>query len=116
MKTDTLPAVRGRYTENAPLGTMGWFRAGGNAELLYKPADLEDLQFFLQNVSPDVPVQTFGVMSNSIIRDGGVKGVVIRLGREFAEIEADGEVVTAGVGWQCCDGRCQSRYCRAGIL
>ena len=113
MKSDTLPAVRGRYTENAPLGEMGWFRAGGKAEVLYKPADLEDLQFFLQNVSPDVPVRIFGVMSNSIIRDGGVKGVVIRLGREFAEIEADGDVVTAGA--LALDGNVAMAAAKAGI-
>ena len=113
MKSDTLPAVRGRYTEDAPLGEMGWFRAGGKAEVLYKPADLEDLQFFLQNVSPYVPVRIFGVMSNSIIRDGGVKGVVIRLGREFAEIETDGEVVTAGA--LALDGNVAMAAAKAGI-
>lgn len=108
-----LPSVRGRYTENAPLGMTGWFKCGGTADVLFKPADLEDLQDFLRQTAPDrgadvaspvcyaggsgaVPVHVFGALSNTIIRDGGVPGVVIRLGREFAGIETDGETVTAG--------------------
>ncbi len=91
-----LPVVRGRYTENAPLGSMGWFKCGGVAEVLFKPADVDDLQNFLTNCPPEIPVQIFGALSNTIIRDGGLAGVTIRLGREFAGIEADGEFMKAG--------------------
>lgn len=96
LKAAELPAVRGRYTENAPLGAMGWFKCGGTAEILFKPADLEDLCDFLAACPKDIPVQVFGALSNTIIRDGGLPGVTIRLGREFAGIEVDGESVKAG--------------------
>ena len=76
-----LSKVRGRYTENAPLGAKGWFRCGGTAEVLFKPADLDDLQTFMRQCSADIPVYVFGALSNTIIRDGGLKGVTIRLGR-----------------------------------
>ena len=87
LKSVELPQVRGRYTEDAPLGSVGWFQAGGTAEILFKPADMDDLQFFLGNCPSHIPVTVLGVLSNTIIRDGGVGGVVIRLGREFAGIE-----------------------------
>jgi UDP-N-acetylmuramate dehydrogenase len=92
----SLPSIRGRYTENAPLGAVGWFKCGGSAEVLFKPADLQDLQDFLAASPKDVPIQVFGALSNSIIRDGGLPGVTIRLGREFAGIEADGDTVKVG--------------------
>ncbi len=82
-----LPQVRGRYSENAALGQVGWFRCGGTAEVLFKPADLEDLQKFLNECPAEIPVTVLGVMSNTIVRDGGIPGVVIRLGREFAQVE-----------------------------
>lgn len=88
---ERLPDVRGRYTPNAPLGAVGWFRAGGTAEILFKPADMEDLQKFLSECPADIPVTILGVLSNTIIRDGGVPGVTIRLGREFAGIEIKGD-------------------------
>lgn len=91
-----LPPVRGRYTENAPLGEVGWFKCGGRAEVQFKPADLEDLQSFLKNCPRDIPVHVFGALSNTIIRDGGLPGVTIRLGREFGGIEAHGHEVRAG--------------------
>ncbi len=90
LKADSLPIVRGRYTENAPLGAVGWFRTGGTAEVLFKPADRQDLMDFLAACPLSVPVTTLGVMSNTIVRDGGIPGVVIRLGRDFAEIDAEG--------------------------
>ena len=97
LKPQMLPTVRGRYTENAPLGAMGWFRTGGTAEVLFKPADRQDLMDFLAACPLDIPVTTLGVMSNTIVRDGGVPGVVVRLGRDFAEIEAEGAcMVRAG--------------------
>lgn len=87
LKQAGLPAIRGRYSENAALGSVGWFRAGGTAEVLFKPADLEDLQTFLSECPKEIPVTVLGVMSNTIVRDGGVPGVTIRLGREFAGAE-----------------------------
>lgn len=86
-KEGRFPSVRGRLTPDAPLGAVSWFRCGGTAEWLFKPADAEDLAGFLAESPADLPVTTLGVMSNCIIRDGGVRGVVIRLGREFAGIE-----------------------------
>lgn len=87
LSIDQLPTVRGRLTANASLGSVGWFRTGGTAEILFKPADEDDLKSFLRDCSRDIPVSVFGVLSNTIIRDGGVRGVVVRLGREFAGIE-----------------------------
>ena len=93
-----LPPVRGRLSENAPLGPTTWFRVGGPAEVMFKPADLEDLKGFLAGCPLETPVIVLGVASNLLIRDGGVPGVVIRLGREFAAIETEGDTVTAGAG------------------
>jgi UDP-N-acetylmuramate dehydrogenase len=95
--TDRLPLVRGRYTQNAPLGEVGWFAAGGTADVLYKPADADDLAHFFKNCPEEIPVTVVGVMSNIIVRDGGVRGVVIRLGREFNFIEhLDEATIRAG--------------------
>lgn len=79
-----LPSIRGRYTSNADLSKTNWFQVGGKAEVLFKPADIEDLQHFLQN-KPDCRITILGVGSNVIIRDGGIDGVVIKLGRGFTE-------------------------------
>lgn len=87
LNIDILPKIRGRYSENAALGSVGWFRTGGTAEIFFKPADLEDLQTFLSECPKEIPVTVLGVMSNTIVRDGGVPGVTIRLGREFAGAE-----------------------------
>lgn len=96
-KPDWLPPVRGRYTENAPLGEVGWFRAGGKADILFKPADREDLAAFLAACPAHIPVTAHGVLSNTIVRDGGVRGVVVRMGRDFAEVEAVDDIyVRAG--------------------
>ena len=72
-------AVRGRLTENAPLAPFTWFRVGGPAELLFQPADSDDLALFLEKLNPEVPVTVIGVGSNLLVRDGGIAGVVIRL-------------------------------------
>lgn len=93
---DRLPTVRGRYSEDAALHRITRFRVGGPAEVLFRPADGEDLAGFLAAAPDDVPVMALGVGSNLLVRDGGVEGVVIRLGRAFATIETDGERVTAG--------------------
>ena len=93
---ERLPPVRGRYRENAPLGRITWFRVGGPAEIMFRPADREDLIAFLGNKPADVAVTVIGVGSNLLVRDGGIPGVVLRLGRDFAEIAAEGHEVRCG--------------------
>ncbi len=88
---DRLPAVQGRYEENAALAKYTWFRVGGPAEVLFRPADVEDLRRFLAGTPADVPLTVIGVSSNLLVRDGGVGGVVLRLGRQFAEIQELGD-------------------------
>lgn len=97
---ERLPAVRGRLSPDAPLSKVTWFRVGGPAEVLFRPADRDDLSDFLARLPEDVPVTVIGVASNLLVRDGGVAGVVIRLARGFAEIAADPDsrTVTAGAG------------------
>ncbi|HEX7969510.1 MAG TPA: UDP-N-acetylmuramate dehydrogenase [Stellaceae bacterium] len=95
---ERLPPVRGRLTENVPLAPITWFRVGGAAEIMFRPADVEDLAGFLASKPADVPVTVIGVASNLLVRDGGVAGVVIRLGRGFVDIRIDGTSVEAGAG------------------
>lgn len=92
-----LPSIRGRYTEGAELSKLTWFRVGGPAEVLYKPADLEDLSFFLSHKSAEIPLLTMGVGSNLLIRDGGVSGVVVRL-QGFNNIVVQGNEIEVGAG------------------
>lgn len=91
-----LPDVRGRISEGSPLSKVTWFRVGGPADAMFKPADLADLQAFLAATPKDIPVTPIGVGSNLLVRDGGVAGVVLRLGGGFADISADGTEVEAG--------------------
>jgi len=93
-----LPPVRGRLSADAPLADITWFRVGGPAEVMFRPADRDDLMAFLRNKPAEVPVTVLGVGSNTLVRDGGVPGVVIRLGRGFVEITATGDEVEAGAG------------------
>jgi len=93
---DALPPVRGTYTPDAPLRDLVWFRVGGPAEVLFRPADTEDLASFLFAKSADTRVSIIGVGSNLLIRDGGIPGVVIRLPGGFGKITVDGLRVTAG--------------------
>lgn len=95
---DRLPRPRGRLTADAPLGPQTWFRAGGSAEVLFRPTDVEDLASFMAGLPSDVPVTVLGVGSNILVRDGGVKGVVIRLLRGFTGIAVEGHDVVAGAG------------------
>jgi UDP-N-acetylmuramate dehydrogenase len=88
---DRLPAVRGEISADASLASYTWFRVGGPAEVLFQPADRDDLLDFLAGLPAGVPVTVIGVGSNLLVRDGGVRGVVIRLGRPFAQIERAGE-------------------------
>jgi UDP-N-acetylmuramate dehydrogenase len=93
---EMLPKVRGTYTENAQLKDLVWFRAGGPAEILFRPADAGDLADFLAAKPHDLPVTIIGVGSNLLIRDGGVRGVVIRLPASFGRIAVDGIRVRVG--------------------
>ena len=87
-----MPELRGRLAANQPLAPFTWFRVGGPAQVLFSPADEADLAYFLKNLPADVPVTTIGLGSNLIVRDGGVEGVVIRLGgKAFGEIAAEGD-------------------------
>jgi UDP-N-acetylmuramate dehydrogenase len=85
--TAALPELRGRLKAEAALKDLTWFRAGGPAEVLYSPADEADLAYFLKHAPRDIPVTVIGLGSNLLVRDGGIEGVVIRLGRGFGEIE-----------------------------
>ncbi len=93
------PALRGKLTANAPLAPLVWFKAGGAAEWLFEPKDAEDLSLFLAGLAPDVSVMALGLGSNLIVRDGGVPGVVVRLGKAFAGIETlDATTLRCGGG------------------
>ncbi|MFL6786948.1 MAG: UDP-N-acetylmuramate dehydrogenase [Sphingomicrobium sp.] len=83
----SMPSVRGRLTHDAPLAPLVWFKSGGNAEWLFEPKDEEDLVSFLRELDPQVPLMALGLGSNLIVRDGGVPGVVVRLGKVFSRIE-----------------------------
>jgi UDP-N-acetylmuramate dehydrogenase len=112
---DSLPAVRGKLLRGEPLGPFTWLRVGGPAEVLFLPADGEDLADFLRALPGDVPVTVLGVGSNVIVRDGGVPGVVVRLaGRAFSKIEViEDHRIVAGVG--ALDGQVARAAAKAGI-
>ena len=111
---DALPAVRGKLLRDAPLGPFTWFRVGGAAEVLFLPADAEDLGQFLAGLPASVSVTVLGVGSNVIVRDGGVAGVVVRLaGRVFAGIEIAGDRIT--VGSAALDAAVARAAARAGL-
>src|SRR5579871_5438529 len=95
---DRLAKPRGRLAADAPLGAQTWFRTGGPAEVLFRPTDTEDLASFLKALPAEVPVTVLGVGSNLLVRDGGIKGVVIRLMRGFTGITVEGTEVVAGAG------------------
>ncbi|SLN19315.1 UDP-N-acetylmuramate dehydrogenase [Ruegeria meonggei] len=92
----TFPNPRGKLTENRSLNDLTWLRVGGQADYLFQPADKKDLQGFLRDLPEGVPVFPMGVGSNLIVRDGGLRAVVIRLGRGFNSISVGGNTVTAG--------------------
>jgi len=91
----TMPAVRGKLTPGAPLAPLVWFKSGGRAEWLFEPKDEDDLVHFLGDLDPAIPLMALGLGSNLIVRDGGVPGVVIRLGKAFATIERVDETTLA---------------------
>jgi UDP-N-acetylmuramate dehydrogenase len=112
--TDNLPAVRGKLLRDEPLGPFTWFRVGGPAEVLFLPADAEDLAAFLKALPAEVPLTILGVGSNVIVRDGGVPGVTIRLaGRAFASIKAEGTRLTVGAA--ALDAMVAREAAKAGI-
>ncbi len=92
--------LRGRLTQDAPLAKLVWFKAGGKADWLFEPADTEDLKLFLERLDGALPIMALGLGSNLIVRDGGVPGVVIKLGKPFADVEIDDEscIVSCGAG------------------
>lgn len=92
-----LPNLRGRLIANQSLSELTWFRVGGPAQALFMPEDENDLAYLLRNLPPDIPVSVLGAGSNTIVRDGGIEGVVVRLGRGFSEVTTDEQHrVTAG--------------------
>ncbi len=112
--TETLPDVRGTLTPDRPMADLSWLRVGGPAEYLFQPADIDDLRSFLAALPDDMPVFPIGVCSNLIIRDGGLRGVVIRLGRGFNGIEIlDGNRVRAGAA--ALDAHVARKAAQAGI-
>ncbi|GHF23161.1 UDP-N-acetylenolpyruvoylglucosamine reductase [Kordiimonas sediminis] len=93
-----LPEVHGRLAFDANLSRLSWFRTGGTADVLFEPADEADLIRFLRKLPSGTPITVIGVGSNLLVRDGGIRGVVIRLGRTFSDIRIRGTVVKAGAG------------------
>ena len=111
--TQTLPPVRGTLTTNRPLADLTWLRVGGPADWLFQPADEADLADFLGQLDPSIAVFPMGVGSNLIVRDGGIRAVVIRLGRGFNGIEIDGDSVTAGAA--ALDAHVAKKAAEAGL-
>lgn len=108
-----LPKVRGRYLFDVPLAPITWFRVGGPAQVTFKPADVEDLCFFLQNRPESLPFYVIGVGSNLLVRDGGIEGVVVRLGQGFTNIYVD--QTTIDVGAAVLDRNIAALSCEEGI-
>jgi UDP-N-acetylmuramate dehydrogenase len=113
---DQLPKVRGTLTADIPIARLTWFRVGGNAEILFEPADQEDLQAFLQALPQEIDVTVLGGASNLIIRDGGIAGVTIKLGRPFSKIDIDRTTVIAGAAAMDITVSRKARDCGVGGL
>jgi len=110
---DSLPRLAGRRQADAPLAPMTWFRVGGPAEALVRPSSAADLAAFLATLPHEVPVQVIGAASNTIVRDGGIPGVVIKLGRGFGAIEVQADGVIAGAA--CLDAVIAEHAAAAGL-
>jgi UDP-N-acetylmuramate dehydrogenase len=93
-----MPRLRGALSNHAPLAQLSWFKTGGPAQVLFEPDNESDLSYFLSRLDPAIPVLVLGAGSNILLRDGGVEGAVIRLGKGFQGIEIDGPVLRAGAG------------------
>ena len=110
---EAMPALRGTLEAGVPLAPLTWFKTGGPAEALFEPADENDLAYFLARCDPAIPVMTIGLGSNLLVRDGGIDGVVVRLGRAFATIAIEATTVIAGAATP--DVKLASAAARAGI-
>ena len=108
-----LDAYRGTFTHDADLGAKSWFRCGGKADLVFEPEDVDDLAVFLKEYPTDEPLTILGGMANCIIRDGGIRGCVIKLGKAFADIDVQGNKIFAGAG--ALNGSVASAAAKAGI-
>ncbi|HVY86311.1 MAG TPA: UDP-N-acetylmuramate dehydrogenase [Caulobacterales bacterium] len=116
MNLPALPSVRGQLLRGESLAPFTWFRVGGPADVLFLPADHEDLAQFLRALPRDVPLTVLGVGSNLIIRDGGVEGISLRLaGRQFAAIETDAQTATVRAGAGALDSMVAKAAAKAGI-
>lgn len=109
-----LPAVRGSLRRNVDLAPYSWLRVGGPADVLFMPKDEADLALFLSSIDPELPVTVLGVASNTIIRDGGIEGIVIRLGPGFGTVDVDGVRVTAGAA--ALDARVAKAAAKNGVV
>ena len=110
---ENLPPVRGTLSANRPLADLTWLRVGGPADWLFQPADEADLAAFLRALGPDIPVFPMGVGSNLIVRDGGIRAVVVRLGRGFNAISIEGNRVIAGAA--ALDAHVARKAAQAGL-
>jgi len=110
---DRLPSVRGKLSESVPLAPYTWLRVGGPAEVLFMPKDEADLAHFLSSTPDEIPVTILGVASNTIIRDGGIKGVVVRLGPSFSKVTTDRMILRAGSA--ALDNKVAKEAAKAGI-
>lgn len=110
---DQLPALRGRMQRDVALAPLTWFRVGGPAEVLVRPADAEDLCAFLAALPPEIPVLPIGAASNLIVRDGGIPWVVVRLARGFNEITPEADGIVAGAA--CLDVTVAEHAAAAGL-
>ena len=90
------PKARGKFNNNQMLSELTWLRVGGPAEYFFQPADLDDLMSFMSNLPDNISFFPLGVGSNLLVRDGGIKGVVVRLGRGFNSVEVSNGLVVAG--------------------
>ncbi len=104
---------QGKFTENAPLGAKSWFRCGGTADLLFEPHNIDDLSIFLKEYPKSEPLIVLGSMANCIIRDGGIRGCVIHLGKEFSDVEVVDNKIMAGAG--ALNGSVAAAASKAGI-
>lgn len=111
---DIFSKLRGEVIQNAPIGSQSWFRAGGNADLLFKPADVEDLSQFLSLYPASEPLTIIGGLANTIVRDGGIRGVTAQLGKSFAEVKRTSETyIESGCG--ALNGTVAAAAVKAGI-
>ncbi len=108
-----MPGLRGSLASHASMAGLSWFRTGGPAQVLFEPADENDLAYFLARLDPAIPVLVLGAGSNILVRDGGIEGVVVRLGKGFQEVTIEGLSARAGAG--CLDVKLASAAAKAGL-